>query len=47
MGVMTRIARLEADVAELKETLASAAGKLLAADAVAPSKPVRKAVKKA
>lgn len=49
MGVMTRIARLEEQVAELKETLASVAGKLLATDAVAPAKrvPAKRTAKKA
>ena len=39
MAIMVRLAKLEADVAELKATLASVAGKLLATDAVAPAKP--------
>lgn len=41
MGVMSRLGRLEEEVAELKATLASVAGKLLATDAVAPVKPKR------
>lgn len=41
LNVDMRLDRLEAELADLKETLASVAGQLLATDAVAPDRPKR------